>query len=94
MATIGRNDPCPCGSGKKYKKCCEAKEQAAEFAALEKRHAQALKAAESAKKTEAAKPGGPPANPAKPAGPRGLPEHRRNVFAAPKFNMPRKTGGG
>ncbi|OGO02154.1 MAG: preprotein translocase subunit SecA [Chloroflexi bacterium RBG_13_53_26] len=20
--TIGRNDPCPCGSGKKYKKCC------------------------------------------------------------------------
>ena len=18
----GRNDPCPCGSGKKYKKCC------------------------------------------------------------------------
>jgi preprotein translocase subunit SecA len=22
----GRNDPCPCGSGKKYKKCCAAKE--------------------------------------------------------------------
>ena len=22
-AKIGRNDPCPCGSGKKYKKCCE-----------------------------------------------------------------------
>lgn len=21
-ATIGRNDPCPCGSGKKYKRCC------------------------------------------------------------------------
>lgn len=20
--TIGRNDPCPCGSGKKFKKCC------------------------------------------------------------------------
>ena len=20
--SIGRNDPCPCGSGKKYKKCC------------------------------------------------------------------------
>ena len=19
---IGRNDPCPCGSGKKFKKCC------------------------------------------------------------------------
>lgn len=24
--TVGRNDPCPCGSGKKYKKCCELKE--------------------------------------------------------------------
>ena len=23
-AKIGRNDPCPCGSGKKYKKCCGA----------------------------------------------------------------------
>ncbi|WP_280953442.1 SEC-C domain-containing protein [Alkalicoccus urumqiensis] len=22
MATLKRNDPCPCGSGKKYKKCC------------------------------------------------------------------------
>jgi len=21
----GRNDPCPCGSGKKYKRCCGAK---------------------------------------------------------------------
>ena len=19
---VGRNEPCPCGSGKKYKKCC------------------------------------------------------------------------
>ena len=24
MAKISRNDPCPCGSGKKYKKCCLA----------------------------------------------------------------------
>jgi hypothetical protein len=22
MSDVGRNDPCPCGSGKKYKKCC------------------------------------------------------------------------
>jgi hypothetical protein len=22
MAKIGRNDPCPCGSGKKHKRCC------------------------------------------------------------------------
>ena len=24
---VGRNDPCPCGSGKKYKKCCGMNEQ-------------------------------------------------------------------
>lgn len=24
---VGRNDPCPCGSGKKYKKCCGRNEQ-------------------------------------------------------------------
>ena len=22
VGTVGRNEPCPCGSGKKYKKCC------------------------------------------------------------------------
>ena len=27
---IGRNDPCPCGSGKKYKKCCGADKNAEE----------------------------------------------------------------
>ena len=25
MNKTGRNDPCPCGSGKKMKKCCENK---------------------------------------------------------------------
>ena len=26
MTKVNRNDPCPCGSGKKYKKCCGLKE--------------------------------------------------------------------
>jgi len=25
MAKAGRNDACPCGSGRKFKKCCESK---------------------------------------------------------------------
>jgi hypothetical protein len=25
VVKVGRNDPCPCGSGKKYKHCCERK---------------------------------------------------------------------
>lgn len=27
MTQVGRNDPCPCGTAKKYKKCCLAKDQ-------------------------------------------------------------------
>lgn len=27
VSSVGRNDPCPCGSGKKYKKCCISKEE-------------------------------------------------------------------
>ena len=27
MQKIGRNDPCPCGSGKKYKNCCLREEE-------------------------------------------------------------------
>ncbi len=28
---VGRNDPCPCGSGKKYKKCCIKSEATSQF---------------------------------------------------------------
>jgi tetratricopeptide (TPR) repeat protein len=35
MATkTGRNDPCPCGSGKKFKQCCLRKEEQAEREAV------------------------------------------------------------
>lgn len=27
MGVLGRNDACPCGSGKKYKKCCQKKDE-------------------------------------------------------------------
>jgi hypothetical protein len=27
MSKVGRNDPCPCGSGRKYKKCCLKKDR-------------------------------------------------------------------
>lgn len=33
---VGRNDPCPCGSGKKYKNCCMSKEKPAGSAARKK----------------------------------------------------------
>lgn len=34
MAKIGRNTPCPCGSGEKYKRCCERKEAELRASAL------------------------------------------------------------
>ncbi|MDT8443597.1 MAG: SEC-C metal-binding domain-containing protein [Desulfuromonadales bacterium] len=34
MSNIGRNEPCPCGSGKKYKKCCLLKKD--EFASRQR----------------------------------------------------------
>jgi tetratricopeptide (TPR) repeat protein len=36
MAKPGRNDPCHCGSGKKYKKCCQPKEEAAQSVVIAK----------------------------------------------------------
>lgn len=57
MPKTGRNDPCPCGSGKKYKHCCLEKDRAAALApaiALQKEYqatlqeAQALDAASNA----------------------------------------------
>lgn len=44
----GRNDPCPCGSGKKYKHCCLEKDRAAE-------HANFVRAAAAAAEAAAAK---------------------------------------
>jgi hypothetical protein len=35
MAKIGRNQPCPCGSGKKYKNCCLATDETAAASARE-----------------------------------------------------------
>jgi len=39
MAKPGRNDPCHCGSGKKYKKCCQPKDEAAKHEELIKEQA-------------------------------------------------------
>jgi uncharacterized protein YecA (UPF0149 family) len=92
---IGRNDPCHCGSTKKYKKCCEEKDSAKERATLEKKYQQAVK--EASKKAEdeqtaeqATNPGAVPKSvPQTSAGPK-----KHQTVAAPKFNIPRRVGGG
>jgi len=53
MAKPGRNDPCPCGSGKKYKACCLTKDEAAERDGLAE--AQAARDARAAAKRQEAR---------------------------------------
>ena len=61
---IGRNDPCPCGSGQKYKKCCSAKDEAAHAevvaaeAAERAARAASAPASEEVEAPDAAKPPG------------------------------------
>jgi len=44
MAKPGRNDPCLCGSGKKYKKCCLPKDEAKAAVALADEQAERITA--------------------------------------------------
>jgi tetratricopeptide (TPR) repeat protein len=41
MAKTGRNDPCPCGSGRKYKLCCLKKDEDAEHERFQRATAEA-----------------------------------------------------
>ncbi|MDD5627618.1 MAG: SEC-C metal-binding domain-containing protein [Elusimicrobia bacterium] len=94
-ARIGRNDPCHCGSGKKYKKCCAAKDEAAEREAMEKKWAEAVEkkkhedhlAAQQKQTDASAAPRAPRASMV----PRGGPPKNLPV-SAPKFRMPQKSG--
>jgi len=54
---VGRNDPCPCGSGKKYKKCCLKKDAAERARSLPP----AVEAPESGDDATAERPAQPPA---------------------------------
>jgi hypothetical protein len=82
----GRNEPCHCGSGNKYKHCCLAKDEEAERAAR-------------AQQAVAAQPSAPPAgDPAPRATPpprtTGQPWKRaaQNARGARKITTPRKAG--
>ena len=56
----GRNDVCPCGSGKKYKKCCLEKDEAARAAAMTASTAAAAAAAAAAPPVEREAPAAKP----------------------------------
>jgi preprotein translocase subunit SecA len=89
---LGRNDPCHCGSGKKYKACHLEADEAAERAARQKAQ-DAAPAAEAA-----AAPADTPAEP-----PRGRKKKHATAQpwkggqsgprSVPRFNAPRRSGG-
>lgn len=94
----GRNEPCYCGSGRKYKHCCLAKDEAAatEARAAARAAEAAARAAEAAATAEA------PHAEAQPKGaPTAAPKHQTHQpwkgttsrGFAPKARMPRKAGG-
>jgi hypothetical protein len=91
LARPGRNEPCRCGSGKKYKHCCLAKDEKKDAAA----RAKAAKAAEA--------PAAPAEETPKPQSrtPKPKTEQPWKVGGSsstrgfvPRTRTPRKVGGG
>lgn len=85
----GRNDPCHCGSGRKYKQCCLEKDEAAARAARAKAEAEAPVEAP----TDA--PGEAPVHP-RPPRPQSYQPWRKsatNTHGFQRMSTPRKVGG-
>jgi hypothetical protein len=83
-ARPGRNEPCHCGSGRKYKQCCLDKDETAARAAREKIAA------------EAPPPGPSDAPAAKPQKPQSYQPWKRsatNTHGFHRMSTPRKVGG-
>jgi hypothetical protein len=86
---LGRNDPCHCGSGKKYKQCHLAADEAAAREARAKEEASldaAAPAPEASKEAAPVAPRHPTRQPWKGG--------HTNTRGFQKVNAPRKVGGG
>ena len=87
----GRNEPCHCGSGKKYKHCCLAKDEAK----AAKARAKAAKAAEDAADQPAEAEAGAAPAPARAPKPESHQPWRATTSRGfvPRARSPRKVGG-
>jgi len=83
-ARPGRNDPCPCGSGRKYKQCCLEKDEAETRAAYAKAAAEAPEPSADASPARTRAPKHQTQQPWRATGTRGF--HQR-------MRTPRKVGG-
>jgi hypothetical protein len=87
-AQPGRNEPCHCGSGRKYKHCCLAKDEAKASAAR-------AKAAKAAAEAPAESPQAAPATPTRPPKPQTQQPWKGTTARGfvPRTRTPRKVGG-
>lgn len=81
---LGRNDPCHCGSGKKYKRCCLAKDEAAEREARAEAAAAAVKTKPKQKADDAPRPKQKTEQPWK--------RESHHDLSFQRFKTPRKSG--
>ncbi len=88
---LGRNEPCHCGSGRKYKQCCLAKDEAKERTARAKAASKAAKAAPpaAAEATTATAHTRPP----KPQTYQPWKRSATNTHGFHRMSTPRKVGG-
>jgi hypothetical protein len=84
--TLGRNDPCHCGSGKKYKQCCLGKDEEKARAARAKAAAEAP--VPSAEAATGPAPGAPKNKTRQP-----WKKTATNTHGFGKTSLPRKVGG-
>ena len=85
-ANLGRNDPCHCGSGKKYKQCCLGKDE-------EKARAARAKAAAEAPVAAAEEEAAPAPRAAKHQTRQPWKKTATNTHGFGKTSLPRKVGG-
>jgi hypothetical protein len=97
--SVGRNEPCPCGSGRKYKQCCLDKDEAKARKARAKEAEKARKAAEKAAKKSGKKPADSAGEkttqprPPKPQTYQPWKKSATNTHAFQRMTTPRKVGG-
>src|SRR5258708_519912 len=93
-ANVGRNDPCHCGSGKKYKKCCMAKDEAAEHKNIEENWAKLSAEAKAEAEKQAKESKDTPNAPTKHAGNPQTAQPKHQKFVPSQVSTPRKSAGG
>ena len=85
-SNLGRNDPCHCGSGKKYKQCCLGKDE-------EKARAARAKAAAEAPVADAEAEAAPASRAPKHQTRQPWKKTATNTHGFGKTSLPRKVGG-